>query len=113
MGSIPAGNILNIQGFNALRGDPAFGRIHGNATGKAPPFVGGEVAMLAVNGYYNGTNIILEQEVDMIKGQRLMVILETPKQTRKKIDFDKYVTTTERGRNVEEYMKEMRENDRV
>ena len=32
----------------------------------------------------------------------------------KKIDLDQFVmSTTERGRNVDEYMKEMRENDRL
>lgn len=68
--------------------------------------------MLAVNGYYNGMNIVLDKEIDMEKGQRLLVVLETPKKE-KKIDLDKYVTTTERGRNVESYMEEMRTGDRV
>ena len=32
----------------------------------------------------------------------------------KKIDLDQFVmSTTERGRNVDEYMKEMRDNDRI
>jgi len=69
--------------------------------------------MLAVNGYYNGTSIVLDDEVEMEKGQRLLVVLDTPKRRRKKLDFDKYVTTTERGRNVDNYMEEMRAGDRV
>lgn len=69
--------------------------------------------MLAVNGYYNGTNIVLEDEVEMEKGQRLMVVLETPKRGRKNINFNQYVTTTERGKNVESYMEEMRSGDRI
>lgn len=35
-------------------------------------------------------------------------------ETEKKIDLDQFVmSTTERGRNVDEYMKEMRDNDRI
>lgn len=69
--------------------------------------------MLAVNGYYNGSTIVLDEEIEMTKGQRLMVILETNKKIRKKIDLDKYVTPTERGADVEAYMEEMRGNDRI
>ena len=71
--------------------------------------------MLAVNGYYNGKNIVLDEQIEMAAGQKLMVIIETPPQTpkREKIDLDKYVTTTERGKHVEEYMEEMRGNDRI
>lgn len=36
------------------------------------------------------------------------------KQHTKKVDLDQFVIpTTERGKNVDEYMKEMRENDRL
>lgn len=42
----------------------------------------------------------------------LIGVLE--KQHTKKIDLDQFVmSTTERGRNVDEYMKEMRDNDRI
>lgn len=69
--------------------------------------------MLAVNGYYNGSTIVLDKEVELIKGQRVLVVLETTSAKRKKIDLDKYVTPTERGQNVEAYMEEMRGNDRI
>lgn len=69
--------------------------------------------MLAVNGYYNGSTIVLDKEVELIKGQRVLVVLETTSTKRKKIDLDKYVTPTERGQNVEAYMEEMRGNDRI
>lgn len=71
--------------------------------------------MLAVNGYYNGSNIVLDEQIEMAVGQKLMVIIETPipASKRKKIDLDKYVTPTERGKHVEEYMEEMRGNDRI
>lgn len=69
--------------------------------------------MLAINGYYNGSTIILDKEVEMTKGQRVLVVLETPHTKRKRIDLDKYVTPTERGKNVETYMEEMRGNDRI
>lgn len=69
--------------------------------------------MLAVNGYYNGSTIVLDKEVEMTKGQRVLVVLETTSTKRKRIDLDKYVTPTERGQNVETYMEEMRGNDRI
>lgn len=69
--------------------------------------------MLAVNGYYNGSTIVLDKEVEMTKGQRVLVVLETTSTKRKRIDLDKYVTPTERGQNVEVYMEEMRGNDRI
>ena len=69
--------------------------------------------MLAVNGYYNGINIVLDKEIDMEIGQRLLVVLETPKKNKRKINLEKYVTTTERGKDVESYMKEMRDGDRI
>ena len=51
----------------------------------------------------------------MTAGQKRMVIIETPEPAskRRKIDLDKYVTPTERGKHVEEYMEEMRGNDRI
>lgn len=49
----------------------------------------------------------------MTIGQRVLVILETTRTKRKRIDLDKYVTPTERGQNVEAYMEEMRGNDRI
>ena len=71
--------------------------------------------MLAINGHYNGSNIVLDEQIEMTAGQKLMVIIETPAPTskRKKINLDKYVTPTERGKHVEEYMEEMRGNDRI
>lgn len=69
--------------------------------------------MLAVSGYFDGSTIVLDKEVKMIKGQKLLVVLETPKSKRKRIDLDQYVTPTERGQNVDAYMEEMRGNDRI
>lgn len=71
--------------------------------------------MVAVKGYYNGSNIVLDEQIEMTAGQKLMVIIETlePESERKRIDLDKYVTPTERGKHVEEYMEEMRGNDRI
>lgn len=71
--------------------------------------------MVAVKGYYNGSNIVLDEQVEMTVGQKLMVILETLQSDskRREVDLDKYVTPTERGKHVEEYMEEMRGNDRI
>ena len=55
--------------------------------------------MLAVNAYYNGTNIVLDEKVEMFKGQRMTVVFE-PVRKRKSFDLDKYGIQTERGMNV-------------
>ena len=38
---------------------------------------------------------------------------QKPKKKKPPIDLDKYVMPSERGQHVDEYMREMRENDRL
>lgn len=72
--------------------------------------------MLAVKGVIQVNKVIVEDEdIKAYDGKDVIVtILDYPyKKQHKKIDFDKYVTPTERGKNVEAYMEEMRGNDRI
>lgn len=69
--------------------------------------------MLAINGYYNGTNIVLDDNVEMKEGQRLLIVMDSPKKGKRKIDLNKYIEKTDRGRNVDAYMEEMRAGDRI
>lgn len=73
--------------------------------------------LAAVKGYYDGKQIVMNEEdrKQIITGQEVIVtLLEYP--TRQDIledlENDRFVIPTERGKNVDEYMKGMRENDR-
>lgn len=69
--------------------------------------------MVAVDAYYNGVNIVLDKQVEMRKGQKMMVIYEPTEPKRKPVDLNQFGIWSERGQHVEEYMKEMRDNDRI
>lgn len=45
--------------------------------------------------------------------ENLLSSFDTGKMRKPPIDFSKYVTPTERGKNADAYIKELRENDRV
>lgn len=74
--------------------------------------------LAAVNGYYNGDNIVLEEDVSLKKGQRVIVtILEHNHYMQKKepIDLEHYIG---RGKKMfhsdaQDYVRELRENDRM
>ena len=76
--------------------------------------------MLAVKGLIQGNSIVTEENIKTYEGREVIItILDDSFQKsyhpkpEKKIDFHQYVTPTERGRNVEAYMEEMRGNDRI
>lgn len=73
--------------------------------------------MLAVKGIVQGDSIILENEdIRKFNGKDVIVtILDFPYQEKekKKIDLDKYVIPTDRGINADEYIRELRANDRL
>ncbi len=71
--------------------------------------------MLALAGTIQGNTVIIENDsITNYDGKEvILTILDHPyKQSRKKIDWDKYGVETERGRHVEAYMEEIRSNDR-
>lgn len=72
--------------------------------------------LMAVKGIMRGNTVVIENE-DMKEydGTEVVVtFLEYPKKKRKEsIDWDSFVEPSERGKNVEEYMREMRDNDRL
>ena len=73
--------------------------------------------LAAVKGIICGNTVVIEKE-DMKEydgAEVIVTLLDYPKEKKKKvqIDWDSYVKPSERGKNVEEYMKEMRENDRL
>ena len=74
--------------------------------------------LAAMKGVVKGERIILDEgDLRPYEGRQVVVTfldpLERKDRPEKKIDFSKYGWPTERGQHVDEYMKEMRENDRT
>ena len=73
--------------------------------------------LTAVKGILHGNTVVIEdKDIEKYDGAEVVVtLLDYPKAKTKKepIDWDSYVKPSERGKNVDEYMREMRENDRL
>jgi hypothetical protein len=60
--------------------------------------------------------VIIEDEIRAYDASEVVVTLLDylkPNSTKKEIDWDSFVIPSERGENVEEYIKDMRDNDRL
>ena len=73
--------------------------------------------LAAVKGIVRGNMVIIENE-DLYEydGSEVVVtFLDQPGRKRKKepIDWDSFVIPSERGKNVDAYMREMRDDDRL
>lgn len=72
--------------------------------------------MLALAGVVQGDSVVLQNDsVRNYDGKEvILTILDgTVKKPRKKIDWDSYGYATERGKNADKYIEELRSNDRV
>ena len=74
--------------------------------------------LTSVSGYYNGTEIVMDEAVTMNVGQRVIVtILSTTEKTRKtgKVSLEKYVGRGEKmfTGDAGDYVKELRQHDRI
>ena len=73
--------------------------------------------LAAVKGIVQGNKVIIEDDDirDYDGAEVVVTLLNYPKKKNNKesVDWDSFVIPSERGQNVEEYMKEMRENDRL
>ncbi|MDE7311437.1 MAG: hypothetical protein K2N87_07465 [Eubacterium sp.] len=72
--------------------------------------------MIALAGTIQGNTIIVENDsITNYDGKDvILTILDQPyHKARKKIDWNQYGIETERGKYVEEYMEEIRGNDRI
>ncbi|MCC8051398.1 MAG: hypothetical protein LIP10_12230 [Clostridiales bacterium] len=73
--------------------------------------------LAAVRGYIRGNEVVIEDEdMKAYDGAEVVVtLLDYPNKKKKKknIDWDSFVVPSERGKHVDEYMKEMREYDRL
>ena len=73
--------------------------------------------LAAVKGVVQGNTVIIEDDdIREYDGAEVIVtLLNHPLKREKKatVDWDSFVIPSERGQNVDEYMREMRENDRL
>ena len=72
--------------------------------------------LAAVKGVIKGNTVVIENEdlQDYDGTEVVVTLLEYPsKKKKKEIDWDSFVIPSKRGQDVDGYMKEMRENDRL
>lgn len=73
--------------------------------------------LAAVKGVVQGNTVVIEgDDIREYDGTEVVVtLLNYPKKKEEKapVDWDSFVIPSERGKNVDEYMREMRENDRL
>lgn len=73
--------------------------------------------LAAVRGTIRGNTIVVENEdLRQYDGTEVVVtILDNPirKKQKREVDWKSFSIPSERGENVEKYMKEMRDNDRL
>ena len=92
---------------------------YGNLSGIACAIDGQEVVIMlaAVKGIIQGNTVIIEDDdIREYDGAEVVVtLLNYPQNKAEKstVDWDSFAIPSERGRNVDVYMKEMRENDRL
>ena len=72
--------------------------------------------LAAVRGIVHGNTVVIEDEniKDYDGAEAVVTLLSYPQKRNKvQIDWDSLVLPSERGKDVDGYMKEMRENDRL
>ncbi len=72
--------------------------------------------LTAVTGYYDGRQIVMDEQMKLAVGQEVIItILEGKKTSRKNIDLSKYVGRGEKmfQSDAADYVKELRDSDRI
>lgn len=72
--------------------------------------------LAAVKGYYNGSHIVINEDISLSAGQEVIVtILDTQSVPKKKIDLKKYMGRGEKmfHSDAQDYVMEMRDSDRI
>jgi len=73
--------------------------------------------LAAVKGVIRGNTVVIEDEdIKNYEGKDVIVTIldyQDRKIQKTPIDWDSFVIPSERGKNVDEYMREMRESDRL
>ena len=72
--------------------------------------------LAAVKGYYDGTQIVMDENMNLKAGQEVIVtVLDMQKKARKEIDLKKYTGRGEKmfHTDAQEYVRELRADDRI
>lgn len=72
--------------------------------------------LAAVKGYYNGSHIVINEDINLSTGQEVIVtILDTQSIPEKKINLKKYMGRGEKmfHTDAQDYIREMRSSDRI
>ena len=71
--------------------------------------------LMAVNGYYNGSNIILEEDVPLSEGQKVIVTILDAVPPKNNINLNNYMGRGKKmfSTDAHDYIKELRKNDRL
>lgn len=71
--------------------------------------------LAAVNGYYDGDSIVLEEDIPLAKGQKVIVTILDAVQRKEGIDLDRYIGRGEKmfQSDAQDYVRGLRENDRL
>ena len=72
--------------------------------------------LAAVKGYYNGSHIVINEDINLNTGQEVIVtILDTQTPSGKKVDLKKYMGRGEKmfQTDAQNYIKELRDSDRI
>ena len=73
--------------------------------------------LASVQGYYNGSHIVLNENINLDAGQQVIVTVLQSKNVRapKKLDWDKYIGNGESifPGDAQEYVKGLRDGDRI
>ena len=77
---------------------------------------GGDIMLTAISGYYNGSYIVVEGNVALTKGQKVIITLDLPQSAeQKKVDLSGFMGRGEKmfTSDAADYVKELRKDDRI
>lgn len=73
--------------------------------------------LTSIRGHYNGSHIVLEEEIGLSKGQKLIItVLDNESPATKDVpDLSQYMGRGKSriGMDAQEYIRKMRDNDRI
>lgn len=72
--------------------------------------------LTAIEGYIENNQIIVHEDLAPYEGQQFVLTFLNTKHSsaaKKRPDFSKFGERTERGQSADDYIREMRENDRI
>lgn len=71
--------------------------------------------LMAINGYYNGNTIVLEEDVALSEGQKVIVTILDASPPKNPINLNQYMGRGEKmfSADAQDYIKELRKNDRL